>query len=31
MRRGVKVLMINIIDSFTNNIVLHIAELGVED
>ena len=30
-RRGVKVLMINILDSFTYNIVLYIAELGTED
>ena len=30
-RRGVKVLMINILDSFTYNIVQYIAELGAED
>jgi anthranilate/para-aminobenzoate synthase component II len=28
---GVKVLMINILDSFSYNIVQHIAELGAED
>jgi hypothetical protein len=31
MRRGVKVLMINILDSFTCNVVHHIVELGGED
>ena len=30
-RRGVKVLMINILDSFTYNVVQYIAELGADD
>ena len=30
-RRGVKVWMINILDSFSCNIVQYIAELGAED